>query len=186
MPTVRKADPYIHLERDGAGRISRVLHRREGDVMPQIGESDMGLFALSAEACFHLLPQFASEVVTGAGTGERNFLPFIPWVAQRTAGDHVSERGSRRSDRGEHAGGTARGRGLSAREGTGRPMDVLSIVIPAYNEERFIGTLLERIRAVDLTPLGLTKEVIVVDDHSADRTSEIVGASPKRGCTGCR
>jgi bifunctional UDP-N-acetylglucosamine pyrophosphorylase/glucosamine-1-phosphate N-acetyltransferase len=82
MPTVTKADPYIHLERDAAGRISRVLHRREGDAMPQTGESDMGLFALSAEACFELLPQFANEVVTGAGTGERNFLPFIPWVAQ--------------------------------------------------------------------------------------------------------
>jgi dolichol-phosphate mannosyltransferase len=58
-------------------------------------------------------------------------------------------------------------------------MDVLSIVIPAYNEERFIGTLLERIRAVDLTPLGLTKEVIVVDDHSADRTSDIVKGFPE-------
>ena len=82
MPTVTKPNPYIHLERDSSGRIARVLHRREGDVMPEIGESDMGLFALSAEACFHLLPQFADEVVTGAGTGERNFLPFIPWVAQ--------------------------------------------------------------------------------------------------------
>ena len=29
-------------------------------------------------------------------------------------------------------------------------MKVLSIVIPAYNEERFIGTLLEQIAAVDL------------------------------------
>lgn len=58
-------------------------------------------------------------------------------------------------------------------------MDVLSIVIPAYNEERFIGTLLERIRAVDLTTLGLKKEVIVVDDHSADRTSEIVRGFPE-------
>jgi dolichol-phosphate mannosyltransferase len=58
-------------------------------------------------------------------------------------------------------------------------MDVLSVVIPAYNEERFIGTLLERIRNVDLTPLGLTKEVIVVDDHSADRTSEIVKGFPE-------
>ena len=83
MPTVRKADPYIHLERDGAGRISRVLHRREGDAMPHTGESDMGLFGLSGEACFQLLPLFANEVLTGAGTGERNFLPFIPWVAQR-------------------------------------------------------------------------------------------------------
>jgi dolichol-phosphate mannosyltransferase len=50
----------------------------------------------------------------------------------------------------------------------------LSIVIPAYNEERFIGTLLEQIRAVDLAPLGVQKEVIVVDDCSTDRTSEIV------------
>ena len=52
---------------------------------------------------------------------------------------------------------------------------VLSIVIPAYNEERFIGTLLEQIRAVDLEPIGVSKQVIVVDDHSSDRTSEIVG-----------
>ena len=50
----------------------------------------------------------------------------------------------------------------------------LSIVIPAYNEERFVGTLLEQIRAVDLSPLGVAKQVIVVDDHSSDRTSEIV------------
>jgi dolichol-phosphate mannosyltransferase len=50
----------------------------------------------------------------------------------------------------------------------------LSIVIPAYNEERFIGTLLERIRAVDLTPHGLEKEIIVVDDCSKDGTVEAV------------
>jgi len=51
----------------------------------------------------------------------------------------------------------------------------LSIVIPAYNEERFIGTLLEQIKAVDLAPLGVSKEIIVVDDCSRDRTAEIVG-----------
>ena len=50
----------------------------------------------------------------------------------------------------------------------------LSIVIPAYNEERFIGTLLQQIRQVDLSSLGVTKQIIVVDDHSSDRTSEIV------------
>jgi dolichol-phosphate mannosyltransferase len=50
----------------------------------------------------------------------------------------------------------------------------LSIVIPAYNEERFIGTLLERIRAVDLTPHGLEKEIIVVDDCSKDGTVKVI------------
>ena len=57
-------------------------------------------------------------------------------------------------------------------------MKRLSIVIPAYNEERFIGTLLERIRAVDLTPHGLEKEIIVVDDCSKDGTVDAVRRFP--------
>ena len=52
---------------------------------------------------------------------------------------------------------------------------VLSIIIPAYNEERYIGTLLEKIFALDLSVFALRKEVIVVNDHSADRTAEIAG-----------
>jgi dolichol-phosphate mannosyltransferase len=55
-------------------------------------------------------------------------------------------------------------------------MNTLSIVIPAYNEERFIGRLLELIKAVDLAPLGIQPEIIVVDDCSKDRTAEIVSA----------
>ncbi len=50
---------------------------------------------------------------------------------------------------------------------------LLSIVIPAFNEERFIGTLLRQIADVDLAPLGVRKEVVVIDDHSSDRTAEI-------------
>jgi glycosyltransferase involved in cell wall biosynthesis len=54
----------------------------------------------------------------------------------------------------------------------------LSVVIPAYNEERFLGTLLGQIGAVDLAPLGVAKEVIVVDDCSRDRTAEIAAGTP--------
>jgi dolichol-phosphate mannosyltransferase len=57
-------------------------------------------------------------------------------------------------------------------------MPTLSIVIPAYNEERFIGTLLQKIRAVDLQSLGIAKEIIVVDDCSTDRTPQIAGDVP--------
>jgi dolichol-phosphate mannosyltransferase len=57
-------------------------------------------------------------------------------------------------------------------------MKVLSIVIPAYNEERFIATLLERIQAVDLSPAGYQREIIVIDDCSKDRTAEIVAGVP--------
>ena len=55
----------------------------------------------------------------------------------------------------------------------------LSIVIPAYNEERFIGRLLEQIAAVDLDQLDVGKQVIVVDDCSRDRTAQIVSGFAK-------
>jgi bifunctional UDP-N-acetylglucosamine pyrophosphorylase / glucosamine-1-phosphate N-acetyltransferase len=83
MPTVTRRNPYIHLRRDDGGRIDAVLHRREGDEMPETGESDMGLFALSRTAYLDLLPAYAHEAATGSATGERNFLPFIAWVSAR-------------------------------------------------------------------------------------------------------
>lgn len=82
MPTVTREHPYIHLERDASGRIVRVLHRREGDRMPAVGESDMGLFAMSPGTYVERLPAYAMAVETGSATGERNFLPFIPWLAR--------------------------------------------------------------------------------------------------------
>jgi glycosyltransferase involved in cell wall biosynthesis len=54
---------------------------------------------------------------------------------------------------------------------------VLSIVIPAYNEDRYIGALLDRIEALDLGA-GLSKQIVVVDDGSVDRTGEIARSRP--------
>jgi dolichol-phosphate mannosyltransferase len=53
-------------------------------------------------------------------------------------------------------------------------MKKLSIVIPAYNESAFIGTLLEKFAQVDTRPLGFEKEVLVVNDGSTDDTAVIV------------
>ena len=50
LPTSAQASPYIHLERDANGMISGICQRREGDDMPPVGESDMGLFSLSPNA----------------------------------------------------------------------------------------------------------------------------------------
>jgi bifunctional UDP-N-acetylglucosamine pyrophosphorylase/glucosamine-1-phosphate N-acetyltransferase len=80
LPTCRRPEPYIHFERDAAGRIVQVRHRREGDAMPAIGETDAGLFALRGDVYLHDLPRFANEdTPTGAHTAERNFLPFLAW-----------------------------------------------------------------------------------------------------------
>jgi bifunctional UDP-N-acetylglucosamine pyrophosphorylase/glucosamine-1-phosphate N-acetyltransferase len=81
FPTVHMDEPYIHFVREPNGRISQVLQRREGDAMPQHGESDMGVFSLSRHALLEQLPTFAATVPIGSGTRERNFLPFIPWLA---------------------------------------------------------------------------------------------------------
>ena len=51
-------------------------------------------------------------------------------------------------------------------------MQTLSIVIPAYNEGRFIGQLLGKIIAVPTESLGFEKEIIVVNDGSQDNTEE--------------
>lgn len=45
----------------------------------------------------------------------------------------------------------------------------LSIVIPAYNEERTIHLILDRVKAVELIG-GLTKEIIITNDCSSDDT----------------
>jgi len=81
LPTVERPDPYIHFARDPGGRVVDVLQKREGDLMPATGESDVGVFSLSASACFERLPIYARDVRPGAGTGERNFLPFIAWMS---------------------------------------------------------------------------------------------------------
>lgn len=55
----------------------------------------------------------------------------------------------------------------------------ISIVIPAYNEERFIGELLKKIDLVDTGFLGIEKQIIVINDCSTDQTSEIVKGFPE-------
>jgi dolichol-phosphate mannosyltransferase len=52
-------------------------------------------------------------------------------------------------------------------------MRVISIVIPAFNEEAFIEELLKRIKDVPTEKVGFRKEIIVVDDGSRDKTAEI-------------
>ncbi|MEO7649333.1 MAG: glycosyltransferase, partial [Bryobacteraceae bacterium] len=51
-------------------------------------------------------------------------------------------------------------------------MPLVSILIPLYNEEEFIATLLQRVLAAPL-PAGVDREVIVVDDGSTDGSAEI-------------
>lgn len=59
----------------------------------------------------------------------------------------------------------------------------LSILVPAYMEQGNIGPILERIDRLDLSSLGLQKEVVVCDDGSTDGTSAAVETFQPRNCT---
>ncbi|MBL7956188.1 MAG: glycosyltransferase family 2 protein [Flavobacteriales bacterium] len=54
-----------------------------------------------------------------------------------------------------------------------RALRTLSIIIPAYNEERTIHLILDKVRDVTLRD-GIQKEVIIVNDGSKDGTVEAV------------
>jgi CTP:molybdopterin cytidylyltransferase MocA len=85
LPVLARDEPYIHFDRDAGGRILAVRQRREGHDMPARGDSDMGLFSLSAHAALVSLPSFALSASADGSTGERNFLPFIPTAAAHGA-----------------------------------------------------------------------------------------------------
>ena len=50
---------------------------------------------------------------------------------------------------------------------------MVSVIIPVLNEERTIEEVLKSVTALDFAPLGLSKEIIVADGGSTDRTAEI-------------
>jgi len=54
----------------------------------------------------------------------------------------------------------------------------VSIIVPAWNEEKNITASLEGLRALDLDELGLSWEIVVVDGGSQDRTVEAAKSQP--------
>ena len=55
-----------------------------------------------------------------------------------------------------------------------RPQPTVSIVIPIFNEEAVIPVLVERLRSFVSRLSPLISEIILVDDHSADRSPELL------------
>ncbi|MBX4199197.1 bifunctional glycosyltransferase family 2/GtrA family protein [Candidatus Parcubacteria bacterium] len=64
---------------------------------------------------------------------------------------------------------------------SGRPEKdlLLSIIVPTYNEEKTLKELLDRVERAPL-PANISREIIVVDDGSTDRTLDIIKYLPSR------
>jgi HAD superfamily hydrolase (TIGR01509 family) len=82
-PTVTRAHPYVHFDRDAQGQIIGVRLAHEGDLMPDRGESDTGLFCFRTQVLQRLVAELRRTSSVGASTREFNFLPVIPLAARQ-------------------------------------------------------------------------------------------------------
>jgi len=84
LPTLYRPKPYIHFERDADQRIAHIRQAREGDVMPDVGESDAGVFFFRTKELQAVLPTvLTNEAYRGRVTSEVNFLPILVELERR-------------------------------------------------------------------------------------------------------
>lgn len=76
FPSVLKRKPYIYIERNKQGKVIDVKERREGDIVPDFGETDTGVFLFNKQKIFSVMKN-NKESLRGKITQEINFLPVI-------------------------------------------------------------------------------------------------------------
>ena len=59
-----------------------------------------------------------------------------------------------------------------------RVSELLSIVVPVYNEEATVGELIERLLAIELP---VAREILVINDGSTDGTRSVLNTFPDHG-----
>lgn len=58
------------------------------------------------------------------------------------------------------------------------PDELLSIIVPVYNEQTTVGAVIARLQAIDFP---IAREILVVNDGSTDGTREVLDALPQHG-----
>ncbi len=53
------------------------------------------------------------------------------------------------------------------------PINKLSILIPAYNEEKTIHLILDKIKKVNLIN-NISKEILIINGNSTDNTKDVI------------
>lgn len=80
LPVTRMRTPYVEYVFDGP-RLIRVLQTREGDTTRPNGYSDVGTFLLCTQGLKPAWENYLKTAPRGGGTGEINFLPFLPFLS---------------------------------------------------------------------------------------------------------
>ncbi len=79
LPLVQRENPYTHYATNAAGNFTAVLEKREGKTMPEMGESDCGVFACDTKRLREIFTREIEKGITlSEATKEWNFLPLLP------------------------------------------------------------------------------------------------------------
>ena len=81
LPVTRQPQPYVEYLFN-EGHLTDVLQSREGDATSPNGFSDVGTFLLNTEGLKTAWQAYLASAPRGAGTGEINFLPFLPFLSR--------------------------------------------------------------------------------------------------------
>lgn len=82
LPLTRMIRPYVEYVFDGPS-LTKVLQTREGDATTPHGLSDVGTFLVGVDGLKPAWDDYLAGAPLGAGTGEINFLPFLPFLSAR-------------------------------------------------------------------------------------------------------
>jgi len=83
IPLVKVQNPYVHYEINQFNQLEKLLQSREGDSLPSVGFSDIGVFILKTN---NIMTQWESYLKQtphlSNTTGEINFLPFLLFLSK--------------------------------------------------------------------------------------------------------
>jgi bifunctional UDP-N-acetylglucosamine pyrophosphorylase/glucosamine-1-phosphate N-acetyltransferase len=80
LPVTRMTTPYVEYIFEDQ-RLIQVLQTREGNSTTPNGFSDVGTFLLGTEGIKPAWDAYLAAAPRGTGTGEINFLPFLPFLS---------------------------------------------------------------------------------------------------------
>jgi bifunctional N-acetylglucosamine-1-phosphate-uridyltransferase/glucosamine-1-phosphate-acetyltransferase GlmU-like protein len=83
IPLVKVQNPYVHYEINQFNKLENLFQSREGDSLPTVGFSDIGVFLLKTNNILAEWESYLKQLPSlSKATHELNFLPFLVFLSK--------------------------------------------------------------------------------------------------------